>query len=31
MQDWLARVDIKPIQIYPRSPREDGYNERFIV
>jgi putative transposase len=29
LQEWLARVGIKPIQIYPSSPRENGYNERF--
>ena len=29
MQDWLARVSIKPIRIYPGSPWENGYNERF--
>ena len=29
MQDWLVRVGIKPIQIYPGSPWENGYNERF--
>ena len=29
MQDWLARVGIKPIRIYPGSPWENGYNERF--
>ena len=29
MQDWLATVGIKPIRIYPRSPWENGYNERF--
>ena len=28
MQDWLARVGIKPIRIYPGSPWENGYNER---
>ena len=28
-QTWLARVGIKPIRIYPGSPRENGYNERF--
>jgi len=26
---WLARVGIKPIRIYPGSPWENGYNERF--
>uniref|UniRef100_UPI001C94EF24 integrase core domain-containing protein n=1 Tax=Falsiphaeobacter marinintestinus TaxID=1492905 RepID=UPI001C94EF24 len=29
MQGWLRRVGIKPIRIYPRSPWENGYNERF--
>jgi len=29
LQDWLRRVGIKPIQIYPGSPWENGYNERF--
>ncbi|NKB28109.1 MAG: transposase [Rhodobacteraceae bacterium] len=29
MQDWLRRVGIKPIGIYPRSSWENGYNERF--
>ena len=28
-QDWLKRVRITPIQIYPGSPWENGYNERF--
>ena len=28
-QDWLRRVGITPIQIYPGSPWENGYNERF--
>lgn len=27
--DWLKRVGIAPIQIYPGSPWENGYNERF--
>ena len=27
--DWLTRVGIQPIQIYPGSPWENGYNERF--
>lgn len=26
---WLIKVGIKPIRIYPRSPPENGYNERF--
>ncbi len=29
LQAWLRRVGIKPIQIYPGSPWENGYNERF--
>ena len=29
LQAWLNRVGIKPIQIYPGSPWENGYNERF--
>ncbi len=29
MQEWLRRVGIKPIRIYPGSPWENGYNERF--
>ena len=28
-KDWLLGVGIKPIQIYPGSPWENGYNERF--
>jgi putative transposase len=28
-QDWLKRVGITPMQIYPGSPWENGYNERF--
>jgi len=28
-QTWLARSGIKPIRIYPGSPWENGYNERF--
>jgi len=28
-QDWLRRVGITPLQIYPGSPWENGYNERF--
>ena len=28
-QNWLKTVGIKPIQIYPGSPWENGYNERF--
>lgn len=26
---WLQRVGIQPLQIYPGSPWENGYNERF--
>jgi len=29
LQDWLTGVGVKPIQIYPGSPWENGYNERF--
>ncbi|QPH53208.1 DDE-type integrase/transposase/recombinase [Pontivivens ytuae] len=29
LQQWLRRVGIKPIRIYPGSPRANGYNERF--
>lgn len=29
LQQWLIRVGIRPIQIYPGSPWENGYNERF--
>jgi len=29
LQVWLIKVGIKPIQIYPGSPWENGYNERF--
>ena len=28
-QEWLSKVGIKPIRIYPGSPWENGYNERF--
>jgi len=28
-QSWLTKVGIKPIRIYPGSPWENGYNERF--
>ena len=28
-REWLVRVGIEPIQIYPCSPGENGYNERF--
>ena len=26
-QNWLIRVGIKPIRIYPGSPGDNGYNE----
>ena len=29
MQIWLERVGVKPIRIYPGSPWENGYKERF--
>ena len=29
LQSWLKKVGIKPIQIYPGSLWENGYNERF--
>ena len=29
LQLWVTRVGIKSIQIYPGSPWENGYNERF--
>ena len=29
LQVWLTKVGIKPIQIYPGSPWENGYNQRF--
>ncbi|MHA3980226.1 integrase core domain-containing protein [Halovulum sp. GXIMD14794] len=29
MEDWPRRVGILPIPIYPGSPWENGYNERF--
>lgn len=28
-KEWLLRVGIQPIQIYPGSPWENGYNERL--
>lgn len=28
-QKWLRRVGIKPMRIYPGSPWENGYYERF--
>lgn len=29
LQEWLTKVGIKPIQIYPGSPWENGSGERF--
>ncbi len=29
LKAWLNKAGIKPIQIYPGSPWENGYNERF--
>nr|WP_293338839.1 IS3 family transposase [Parvibaculum sp.] len=29
LQEWLIKVRIKPLRIYPGSPWENGYNERF--
>ena len=29
LQHWLMKVGIKPIQIYPASPWEKGFKERF--
>lgn len=29
LQQWLRKVDVEPIYIYPGSPWENGYNERF--
>ena len=29
LQEWLRRVGVTPIQIYPGSPWENAYNERF--
>ena len=29
LQGWLKKVGIQPMQIYPGSPWENGYNERF--
>ena len=29
LQDWLTKVGIKPLRMYPGSPWEKGYNERF--
>ena len=28
-QTWLQRIGVKPIQTYPGSPWENGYDERF--
>jgi transposase InsO family protein len=29
LQDWLKRIGIQSLLIYPGSPWENGYNERF--
>ena len=29
LQEWLRRAGIQPMRIYPGSPWENGYNERF--
>jgi putative transposase len=29
LKDWLTKVGTKPIRIYPGTPWENGYNERF--
>jgi transposase InsO family protein len=29
LQGWLKKVGVKPIQTYPGSPWENGFNERF--
>lgn len=29
LQEWLRKVHVEPIYIYPGSPWENGYNERF--
>ena len=29
LQDWLIKVGIKPLRIFPGSPWENGYNERL--
>lgn len=29
LQEWLRTVNVEPIYIYPGSPWENGYNERF--
>ena len=29
LQDWLKRIGIQSMQIYPGSPWENEYNERF--
>jgi putative transposase len=28
-RQWLMRVGIQPLRIFPGSPWENGYNERF--
>ncbi len=29
LQNWLTKVGIKPLRIYPGSPWENGCNDRF--
>ena len=29
LQTWLNKIGVKPLHIYPGSPWENGYNERF--
>ena len=29
LQEWLRTIEVEPIYIYPGSPWENGYNERF--
>jgi putative transposase len=29
LQDWLVKIDTKPLYIAPGSPWEQGYNDRF--
>ena len=29
LQEWLRTINVEPIYIYPGSPWENGYNERF--
>ncbi len=28
-KEWLKRIGVEPINIFPGSPWENGYNERF--